>query len=53
MQKTEILGKLKDLQEVLAEKYRIEAKREELPKSLSGSLESLEQFKKEYIEKNA
>ena len=53
MQTTEILGKLKDLQEVLAEKYRIEAKMEELPKSLSGSLESLEQFKKEYIEKNA
>ncbi|MBB5218310.1 nucleic acid-binding protein [Treponema rectale] len=53
MQTTEILSKLKDLQEVLAEKYRIEAKMEELPKSLSGSLESLEQFKKEYIEKNA
>ncbi|MCR5218850.1 C4-type zinc ribbon domain-containing protein [Treponema sp.] len=53
MQMTETLSKLKDLQDVLVTKYSIEAKMDELPKSLSGSLESLEQFKKEYIEKNA
>lgn len=52
MQMTEELEKLKNLQNVLAEKYEIEAKVEELPKSLGGSTESLERFKKEYIEKN-
>lgn len=53
MQMSEILDKLKSLQDVLAEKYEIEAKVEELPKTLDGSTESLERFKKEYIEKNA
>lgn len=53
MQMTEILDKLKSLQDVLAEKYEIEAKKEELPKSLDGSVEGLTRFKKEYIENNA
>ena len=53
MQMSEELDKLKSLQEVLAEKYEIEAKVEELPKTLDGSTESLERFKKEYIEKNS
>src|SRR5574344_225167 len=48
-----IIDKLKKLQDILAEKYELEAKIEELPKSVDGSSESLERFKKEYIEKNA
>ncbi|HAZ95896.1 C4-type zinc ribbon domain-containing protein [uncultured Treponema sp.] len=52
MQMTEELEKLKNLQDVLAEKYEIEAKVEELPKTLDGSTESLDRFKREYIEKN-
>ncbi len=52
MQMTEELEKLKNLQDVLAEKYEIEAKCEELPKTLDGSTESLDRFKREYIEKN-
>lgn len=52
MQMTEELEKLKSLQDVLAEKYEIEAKVEELPKTLDGSTESLDRFKREYIEKN-
>lgn len=53
MQMTEILDKLKKLQDILAEKYELENKITELPKTLDGSNESLERFKKEYIEKNA
>lgn len=53
MQMSEVLDKMKSLQDVLAEKYDLEAKVEELPKSLDGSTESLDRFKKEYIEKNA
>ncbi len=52
MQMTEELERLKKLQDVLAEKYEIEAKVEELPKTLDGSTESLDRFKREYIEKN-
>ncbi|MGN0728245.1 zinc ribbon domain-containing protein [Treponema sp.] len=52
MQMTEELERLKSLQDVLAEKYDIEAKVEELPKTLDGSTESLDRFKREYIEKN-
>ena len=51
MQMTEELERLKSLQDVLAEKYEIEAKVEELPKTLDGSTESLDRFKREYIEK--
>lgn len=53
MQMSEVLDKLKSLQDVLAEKYEIESKVEELPKSLDGSTESLERFKAEYIDTNA
>ena len=53
MQMSEILDKLKNLQDVLAEKYEIEEKRKELPKSVSGSKELLERTQKEFIEKNA
>ncbi len=53
MQTSEILDKLKALQDVLADKYDIEAKIEELPKSLDGSKALLERTQKEYIEKNA
>lgn len=52
MQMTEELERLKSLQDVLAEKYEIEAKVEELPETLDGSTESLDRFKREYIEKN-
>ena len=47
MQMTEELERLKSLQDVLAEKYEIEAKVEELPKTLDGSTESLDRFKRE------
>ncbi len=53
MEMSEILDKLKGLQDVLAEKYDIEAKVEELPKELEVSTEALERYKKEFIEKNA
>ena len=52
MQMTVELERLKSLEDVLAEKYEIEAKVEELPKTLDGSTESLDRFKREYIEKN-
>ena len=48
-----VIEKLKELQEVLAEKYEIQAKTDDLPKNLTGSTESLEQFKKDYIAKSA
>ena len=53
MQMSDELEKLKNLQDVLAEKYEIEEKVEKLPMTLEGSTDSLEHFKKEYIEKNA
>lgn len=48
-----IFEKLKSLQDVLSEKYGIEAKIEDAPKKLSSQEELLERLKKEYIEKNA
>lgn len=53
MEMSEVLNKLKSLQDVLAEKYDIEAKIEDLPKELEISTETLERYKKDYIEKNA
>lgn len=53
MQMKDTYDKLKELQDILGEKYDLEAKKDELPKTLVGSTESLERFKKEYIEKNA
>ena len=52
MQMSEVLDKLKNLQDVLAEKYDIENQVQELPKSLDGSIEALERYKKEFIEYN-
>ncbi|MBP5442534.1 MAG: nucleic acid-binding protein [Treponema sp.] len=52
MQMSETLAKLQNLQDVLGEKYAIKSSVDELPKTLNGSRESLERFKKEYIEKN-
>ncbi len=52
MQMTEVLDKLKNLQDVLAKKYEIEAEVEELPKSLNDKTEVLERSKKEFIDKN-
>jgi len=46
MQMTEVLDKLKNLQDVLAKKYEIEAEVEELPKSLNDKTEVLERSKK-------
>ncbi|MBP5156789.1 MAG: nucleic acid-binding protein [Treponema sp.] len=45
--------KLMKLQDVLAEKYEIEAKMQEVPNALEVSTELLEHYKKDYIEKNA
>ncbi len=53
MQMTEVLDKLKNLQDVLAKKYEIEAEVEELPKSLNDKTEVLERSKKEFIDKNS
>lgn len=50
---TEVFDKLKELQEVLAKKYSIEAKIAGSPENLEKSEELLAVLKKEYIEKNA
>lgn len=49
----EVFDRLKTLQDVLAEKYELQAKIEEAPKKLSTQEELLARLKKEYIEKNA
>ncbi len=49
----EIREKLEKLQDVLVEKYKIESSIQELPKELEVSTETLERYKKDYIEKNA
>lgn len=48
----EVFDKLKDLQEILANKYELEAKIEESPKQLDAQDELLARLKKEYIERN-
>ncbi|MCQ2592604.1 MAG: C4-type zinc ribbon domain-containing protein [Treponema sp.] len=45
--------KLKELQTILVEKYKLEAKVEEAPKQLSNQEELLADLKKKFIEKNA
>ena len=50
---TEIFDKLRDLQDVLAEKYEIQRDMEEAPKKLFSQDELLARLKKEFIEKNA
>lgn len=49
----EIRAKLEKLQDVLVEKYKIETNIQELPKELEVSTDTLERYKKDYIEKNA
>ncbi len=48
---SEIFDKLKELQVVLAEKYEIKDNVDNLPKSLNSSMEGLEQFKTEFLQK--
>ena len=48
----EVFDRLRTLQDVLAEKYDLQAKIEEAPKKLSSQDELLARLKKEYIEKN-
>jgi uncharacterized protein len=49
---TEVFDKLKTLQDVLAQKYSLEAKIDDAPKQLNTQDELLARLKKEYIEKN-
>ncbi len=49
----EVFDRLRTLQEVLAEKYDLQAQIEEAPKKLTSQDELLARLKKEYIEKNA
>lgn len=50
---TEVFDKLKDLQDVLAEKYDLEAKINDSPKQLSSQDELLVRLRKEFLETNA
>ena len=47
----EVFDRLRELQEVLAEKYDLQTQIEEAPKELSSQDELLARLKKEYIEK--
>ncbi len=49
----DIRDKLVNLQDVLAEKYEIQGNIQELPKELEVSKETLEGYKKDYIDKTA
>ena len=49
----EVFDRLRELQEVLAEKYDLQTQIEEAPKKLTSQDELLARLKKEYIEKNA
>ncbi|MCR5172276.1 MAG: nucleic acid-binding protein [Treponema sp.] len=49
---TEVFDKLKALQDVLAEKYSLEAKIKDSPKQLSSSEELLVRLRKEFLETN-
>jgi len=53
MEMSVVFEKLKALQDILSEKYSIEALIDEAPKSLSTQDESLYQRKKEFVEKSA
>lgn len=50
---SDVFERLKTLQEVLKEKYELQAKIEEAPKKLSSQEELLSRLKKEFIENNA
>ncbi len=52
MNMIEVFEKLKTLQDVLAQKYELEAKITDAPKKLSSQDELLARLKKEFIEKN-
>ncbi|NLK46019.1 MAG: nucleic acid-binding protein [Treponema sp.] len=52
MEMTEVFDKLKTLQEVLSEKYELEALIADAPKRLSNQEELLERMKKQFIERN-
>lgn len=52
MEMSIVFDKLKSLQEILSEKYKIEAKINEAPKTLSNQEEAVTQRKKEFIEKS-
>ena len=49
----ETIERLKSLQDVLMEKFRVEAEIHDLPKALSTKTELVNRLKKAYIEKNA
>ncbi len=49
---TEVFNKLKELQDVLSQKYDVEQQIHEAPKKLSSQEELLSRLKKEFIEKN-
>ena len=53
MKNDEVIERLQELQDILAEKYDLEAKVNELPKTLDSGNESLDRFKKEYIDINS
>lgn len=48
----EVLDRLKKLQDILAEKYKLEKELKEIPKSLNTKTEVVSRLKKSYIEKN-
>ena len=52
MHMTEELERLKSLQEILVQKYEIETKVAGLPENLDKNIQSLNQFKEQYIEYN-
>ncbi len=53
MEMTDVFEKLKSLQDILSEKYRIENQIEESPKKLTTQDELLARLRKEFIEKDA
>ena len=52
MEMTEVFDKLKELQDVLAEKYSLQSKIEDSPKQLSSQDELLVRLRKEFLETN-
>ncbi|MFW6234702.1 MAG: zinc ribbon domain-containing protein [Spirochaetota bacterium] len=48
----DVIEKLKTLQDILSERYRIEQELKNIPKSLSTKTELLTRLKRQYIEKN-
>lgn len=53
MEMTKIFDNLKNLQDILAKKYKLEEKIKEAPKQLDSQRELLERLRKQYIEKDA